>query len=237
MLQLLLVIRWWRLFKKSNEKPNILSCIILKKTWSVISKLFLLNCIFHYISNWSKVLEFYLTSFFNMKSWRVKFRNFLGDFPVHYAALFINRTINNNYMTLLMALHHTRYGFWYFFRCFKSNTYSWYTSNFESANEKSILHQGSCISLDVVLVSNYHSCKEKTIKLLPYHSFYEGHIPLKITEPLFWQSASKKFKATRCPCSSIPLKNFKLHLSWSLQHSLLNMCGYYFFFVEYKLFK
>ena len=97
MLQLLLVIRWWRQFKKSNEKPNILSCIILKKTWSVISKLFLLNCIFHYISNWSKVLEFYLTSFFNMKSWRVKFRNFLGDFPVHYAALFINRTINNNY--------------------------------------------------------------------------------------------------------------------------------------------
>ena len=74
-----------------------MSCIILKKTWSVISKLFLLNCIFHYISNWSKVLEFYLTSFFNMKSWRVKFRNFLGDFPVHYAALFINRTINNNY--------------------------------------------------------------------------------------------------------------------------------------------
>ena len=97
MLQLLLVIRWRRQYKKKNEKSNILSCISLKKTWSVIIKLFLLNCIFHYISNWSQVLEFYLTSFFNMKSWRVKFRNFLGDFPVHYAALFINRTINNNY--------------------------------------------------------------------------------------------------------------------------------------------
>ena len=92
-----------------------MSCIILKKSWSVISKLFLLNSIFHYISNWSKVLEFYLTSFFNMKSWRVKFRNLLGNFPVHYAALYINRTINNICMTLLMALHHTHDGFWYFF--------------------------------------------------------------------------------------------------------------------------
>ena len=110
-----------------------MSCIILKKTWSVISKLFLLNCIFHYISNWSKVLEFYLTSFFNTKSWRIKFRNFLGDVPVHYAALFINRTINNNYTTLLMALHQTHDGL---FICFKSNTHSWYTSNFESANKK-----------------------------------------------------------------------------------------------------
>ena len=27
--------------------------------------------------------------------------------PVHYAALFINRSVNDNYMTLLMALHHT----------------------------------------------------------------------------------------------------------------------------------
>ena len=113
-----------------------MSCIILKKTWSVISKLFLLNCISHYISNWSKVLEFYLTSFFNMKSWRVKFRNFLGDFPVHYAALFINKTINNNYMTLLMALHHIHNGFWHFFRCFKNNIHSWDTSNVESANKK-----------------------------------------------------------------------------------------------------
>ena len=112
LLQLLLVIRRWRQFKKTNQKPNILSCIILKKTRSVISKLFLLNCIFYDISNWSKVLEFYLTSFFNMKSWRVKFRNFLGDLPVHFAALFIYKTITNNCMTLLMALQHAHDGLW-----------------------------------------------------------------------------------------------------------------------------
>ena len=82
-----------------------------KNKWSVISKLFWLNCIFDYISNWSEVLEFYLTSFLNAKNWRVKFRNFLGDFLVHYAALFINRTINSNYLTLLMALHNTHDGF------------------------------------------------------------------------------------------------------------------------------
>ena len=40
--------------------------------------------------------------FFNMKNLSVKYRNFLSDFPVYYTALFINRTINNNYMTLLM---------------------------------------------------------------------------------------------------------------------------------------
>ena len=74
----------------------ILSCIFPKKSWSIISKSLPLNCIIHYIINWSKVLEFYLTAFFNMTSWRVKFRNFLEDFPVHYAALFRNRTINNN---------------------------------------------------------------------------------------------------------------------------------------------
>ena len=155
-----------------------MSCIILKKTWSVISKLFLLNCIFHYISNWSKVLEFYLTSFFNMKSWRVKFINFLGDFPVHYAALFIKRTINNNYMTLLMALHHTHDGFWYFFRCFKFNSHSWYTSNFESANKKPSF------------------IRVAAIKLLPYHSFYGGHIlPRKI----------------ECPFLSVCLKKIQSH--------------------------
>ena len=115
---------------------DILSCIILKKKWSVISKLFPLNSIFLYISNWSKALEFYLMSFFNIKSWSAKFINFLDDFPVHYAALFINRNINNNYMTLLMVLHHTHDGFWCFFRCYKSNTHFWHTSNFESVNKK-----------------------------------------------------------------------------------------------------
>ena len=83
-------------------KPNILSCIILKKKWYAVSKLFLRNSFFHYISNWSKVFELYLTSFSYTNSWRVKFRNFLGKLPVHSAALFIIRTIKNYYMTLLM---------------------------------------------------------------------------------------------------------------------------------------
>ena len=126
----------WRQFKNKNKKPNILSCIIIKKKWSVISKLFLLNCIFLYISNLSKVLEFYLMSFFSMKRWRVKFRNSLGNFPVHYAALFTNMTINNNYITLLMAFHHTHDGFWYVFRCYKNNSHSCHTSNFECFNKK-----------------------------------------------------------------------------------------------------
>ena len=36
---------------------------------------------------------------------------------------------------------------------------------------KAIFHQGSSVFRDLILVSNYHSYKEKTIKLLPYHSF------------------------------------------------------------------
>ena len=88
-----------------------MSCIILKKTWSVISESFLLSWIFHYISNWSKLLEFYLTSFFNIKSWRVIVINFLGGFPVHYVVLFKNRTIKISYITLLMALH-ASYSWW-----------------------------------------------------------------------------------------------------------------------------
>ena len=133
MLQLLLVhvIRWRNL--KRHLKPKVLSCIILKKKLSVRSKLFPLNWIFHYISNWSRVLEFYLTSFFNLKCWRVKFRNL--ELPAHYVALIKNRTINNNYMTLLIALHHTHDGFWNFFKCYKSNSHFWHTSNFESVNK------------------------------------------------------------------------------------------------------
>ena len=45
---------------------------------------------------------------------------------------------------------------------------------------KSHLHQGSCVFPDVILVSNYHSYKEKTIKLLPCHSFYGDHIPHEV---------------------------------------------------------
>ena len=139
-------------------------------------------------------------SFFNMKSWRGKLRHFPNDFPVHYAALFIDRTINNNYMTLLMALHDTNDWFWYLFRCNKSNTstHSWHTANFESIKS----HTSSLRYLfpDVILVWNYHIYKEKTIKLLLYHSFYGVDTPPKKKKKLsllFWQSASKKYKATR----------------------------------------
>ena len=44
---------------------------------------------------------------------------------------------------------------------------------------------GSFVFPDVTLVSNYQSYKENTIKLLPYHSFYGGHIPLRKIEPFF----------------------------------------------------
>ena len=95
---------------------------------------------------------------------------------------------------------------------------------------------GICVFPYVISVSDYHSCKEKTIKLLS--CFYGCHIPQEKLSPLFWQSTSKKKKKTKPPgfsFSSIPLKNLKLHLSLSLQHSRLKMCGYYFFFAEYQL--
>ena len=109
LLQLLLVIPYVDESNLNRQIKNQTFWVALssKKTWSVVSKLFLLNCIFYYIGNWSKVLEFYLTSFFNMKSWRVKFINFLGD------------------QEWVMDFHT-------FFRCFTSNTHSWYTSNFKS---------------------------------------------------------------------------------------------------------
>ena len=43
----------------------------------------------------------------------------------------------------------------------------------------------SFVFSDVNLVSNYQSYKEKTTKLLPYHSFYGGHIPLRKIQPFF----------------------------------------------------
>ena len=134
-------------------------------------------------------------SFFNMKSWRGKLRHFPNDFPVHYAALFIDRTINNNYMTLLMALHDTNDWFWYLFRCNKSNTstHSWHTANFESIKN----HTSSLRYLfpDVVLVWNYHIYKEKTIKLLLYHSFYRGLISLRKIEASFMASHLKEIQS------------------------------------------
>ena len=98
--------------KNKLKTKHFESWIIFKKEWFVVSKLFLLNCIFHYISNWSKVLEFYLKSFFNMKSWRVKFRNFLGNFPVHYAVLFINRTIIYRTIDLINCNGLISYSWW-----------------------------------------------------------------------------------------------------------------------------
>ena len=138
-------------------------------------------------------------------------------------------------MTLLMALHHTHDGFWYFFRCYKSNSF---LAHFQLSicQWKAIFHQGSCVFRDVILVSNYHSYKEKTIKLLPYNSFYGGHIPPRKVDPPFSGSLPQEnTKPPRSPFSSIPLKNFKLHLSWSLQHSKLSKYGYYFFSAEYEL--
>ena len=44
---------------------------------------------------------------------------------------------------------------------------------------KTIFHQGSCVFRDVILMSSYHSYKEKTIKLQPCHSFYVDLIPPK----------------------------------------------------------
>ena len=67
----------------------------------------------------------------------------------------------------------------------------------------------SFVFSDVNLVSNYQSYKEKTIKLLPYHSFYRGHIaPQEKLSPLFWQSTSKNKKTPGCQFSSVPLKIF-----------------------------
>ena len=47
-----------------------------------------------------------------------------------------------------MALHHTHDGS---FRCSKSNTHSYYTYNFESANKKPSFIQGSSVFPDVIL--------------------------------------------------------------------------------------
>ena len=103
------------------------------------------------------------------------------------------------------------------FRFFKSNTYSWYTPNFESA----ILHQVSYIFPDVNLVSNHHSYKEKTTKLLPYHSFHGCHIPpRKIEPPLLVVCPKKNTKPPGYPFSSISLKKFKFlyHEVCSIPH-------------------
>ena len=139
-----------------------------------------------------------------MKSWRVKFRNFLGNFPVNYADLIINR---------LLKLYDFIHGL---------ASYSWWILVLLLDSKRAL--------------SNYYSYKEKTIKLLPYNSFYGGHIPPRKVDPPFSGSLPQEnTKPPRSPFSSIPLKNFKLHLSWSLQHSKLSKYGYYFFSAEHEL--
>ena len=64
---------------------------------------------------------------------------------------------------------------------------------------KSIFHQGSCVFLDLILVSNYHSYKKKTIKLLPYHNFYGGHIPPRKVEPPFLAVRLKNMQSHQDP--------------------------------------
>ena len=65
---------------------------------------------------------------------------------------------------------------------------------------KSHLSSGTCVFPDVILVLNYHSSKEKTIKLLPYYSFYGVHIRhQEKLIPLFWHRTSKNTKPPGCP--------------------------------------
>ena len=162
-----------------------------------------------------------------MKSWRVKFRNFLCNFPVHYAALFVYRTMNNNYDFINgLAL----YSWWILILFWHASRATLIPGTLPTLYlpKKAILHQCSCVFPDAILVSSYQSYKEKTIKFLPYHSFCGGHnILRKIEFSFLRQSTSKKnSKPPGCLLSCIFLKNFKLHLSWSLQHSTLSMCGY-----------
>ena len=44
-----------------------------------------------------------------------------------------------------------------------------------------------------------NSYKEKIIKLLTYHSFYGGHIPLRKTEPSFLAGHLKKIQSHKDP--------------------------------------
>ena len=139
-----------------------------------------------------------------MKQLKSKSQKLSRDFPVHYAALFISRTINNNYMTLLIALHHTHDGFRYFVQMLQE--------------QHSFL----------VFVSNYYSYKEKTIKLLPYHSFYGGHIlPREIKRPFLAVRLKKiqsyqdahlaAFPQQHTPTSSVmKLETFHIKHAWLL---------------------
>ena len=66
---------------------------------------------FSLYQQWVKSIGVLPDVFLQCEELKGKIYKFFGDFPVPYVALFINMTINNNYMTLLMALNHTHGGF------------------------------------------------------------------------------------------------------------------------------
>ena len=70
---------------------------------------------------------------------------------------------------------------------------------------KSHRSSGYCVFRDVILVSSCHSYKEKTIKLLPYHSFYGGHILPRKVEPPFLAVRLKKTQSHQdSPLAAFP---------------------------------
>ena len=65
--------------KGQIKNRTLHTCEPQEKKWYVVCNAFLLNCVFHYISNWSKVFELYLTCFFTMKSKIQKFSRRLSS--------------------------------------------------------------------------------------------------------------------------------------------------------------
>ena len=106
-------------------------------------------------------------------------------------------------MTLFIALHHTHDRFWFFLDASRATLIP---GTLQTLNLL-IFYQGSLTFSDVILVSNYHSYKEKEIKLLPYHSFYGGYIPHQVKlSPLFRHSASKNGTSPDAHLAASPKK-------------------------------
>ena len=74
---------------------------------------------------------------------------------------------------------------------------------------KSLLHQGSCVFPEVILVSNYHSYKRQY-----YHTTVSVEVifPKKNRAPFSGSPPQKYTKPPGSPFSSIPLKNVTLYL-------------------------
>ena len=104
-----------------------------------------------------------------------------------------------------------------FFRCVKSSTHSWYTPNFESVNKKL-----SFISLAAFSWFNFSvklsKLQRKGNKITSYHTIVSMEVtsPKKNWAPFSGSPPQKSSKPPGCPISSIPQKNYKLHLLWSL---------------------